>query len=51
MIEISNFQEPIISVGIILPEDKQNKLLIVDSLNQKEFKISIEKNNYITFYN
>lgn len=47
MIEISNFQEPIISVGIILPEDKQNKLLIVDSLNQKEFKISIEKNNLI----
>tara|TARA_A100001015_G_scaffold319214_1_gene441430 strand:+ start:1685 stop:2947 length:1263 start_codon:yes stop_codon:yes gene_type:complete len=47
MIEISNFQEPIISVGVILPEDKQKKLLVIDSQNGAEFKISIKKNNLI----
>ena len=47
MIEIQNFQEPIISVGIILPEDKQKRLIIIDSRNKQKINIGIEKNNLV----
>ena len=47
MIEIPNFQEPIISVGIILPEDKQKRLIIIDSRNKQKINIGIEKNNLV----
>ena len=47
MIKIPNFQEPLISVGMILPEDKQEKLLIIDSQNGEEYYITIKENDLI----
>ena len=45
MIKYSIDQEPIISVGLVLPSDKQKVLFIIDSKNKKSYKIKCQNNN------
>ena len=40
-------KEPIISIGLILPEDKQQSILITDSSSKKTFVVKVNKGNIL----